>query len=165
MRQIGRMALLLLVALFQTALAPTLWSLRIDWVLVVVVCWTLLRGLGGGIRWALYGGIALDILSPLPIGTHLLGLTLAAATVATVTDGLGRDSRMLHTASVLLVSLLYALCLALVMGVTGRPVAWSRYPVTVMLPAALANTAATLPVYFFLNRFARSSRPQMEFDG
>ncbi len=163
MRQLGRMALLLLLALFQTALAPALWSFRIDWVLVVVVCWTLLRGLGGGMRWALYGGIALDLLSPLPMGAHVLGLTLAATAVAIVTDGFGRDRQMLYTASVLLVSLLYALCLAIVMTTTGRPVAWSRYPLTVILPTALANAAATLPVYFVLDRFARSSRPRIEF--
>lgn len=163
MRQLGRVALLLLLALFQTALAPSLWSFRIDWILVAVVCWTLLRGLGGGLRWALYGGIALDLLSPLPVGAHLLGLVLAASVVALVTDGLERDSRLLQIGSVLLVSLLYALCLALVMGTTGRPVAWSRYPLTIILPTALANAAAALPVYFILDRFARSRRPQIEF--
>lgn len=158
MRQLGRMALLLLVALFQTALAPSLWYFRIDWVLVVVVGWTLVRGLAPGLRWALYGGLVLDLLSPLPIGAHLLALLLAVTTVAILTDGFPRDNRLMPTASVLVASLLYAACLGGVMAATGRPIAWGRYPLTVVAPEALANGAVALPVFLLLTRFHRPSK-------
>ena len=79
----------------QTALSPTLWSLRIDWVLVVVVCITLLRGFAVGLHWALIGGLALDLLSPLPIGAHLLGLLLAVTVVALVGPALAAAARAL----------------------------------------------------------------------
>ncbi len=158
------MGLLLLVALFQNALAPSLWYFRIDWVLVAVVCWTLLRDYATGMRWALYGGLALDLLSPLPIGAHLLALLVSVTAVAVLTDIFPRDNRIIPTASVLLVSLLYAVCLGLVMSMSHRPIAWDRYPVTIILPEALANGAAALPVFLLLDRFNGRNRPDMSFD-
>jgi len=161
---LARCALLLALALVQTALAPAVWGFRIDWVLVVVVCWTLLQGLAAGVRWALPGGLALDILSPLPFGSHLLGLLLAVTVVAVVTDSFPRDNRLLPTAAILAASLLYAALLALIMSMTGRPIAWARYPVTIMLPGALANGAMALPVYLLLERLSRGRRPDIGFE-
>ena len=162
--QLARFSLLLLIALFQTALGPSLWRFRIDWVLVVVVCWTLLRGLEAGMRWALYGGLALDVLSPLPAGSHLLSLLLVVITVVVTTEGLPRDNRLTPTLAVVGMSLLYSVALALVMASTGRPVAWARYPFTIMVPGALANAAVTLPTYLILERLSRGSRPNIRFE-
>ena len=158
------MGILLMIALVQTALAPSLWRLRIDWVLVAVVCLTLLRGLAPGLHWALYGGLALGLLSPLPLGSHLLGLGLAATTVSVLTAGFPRDNRLVPTVSVLLVSLLYAGTLALIMSAIGRPVAWARYPVTIIAPGALANAAVALPSYLLLERLNRGERAMIELE-
>jgi rod shape-determining protein MreD len=164
MRQLGHLVLLLLIALFQTALAPSLWALRIDWVLVVVICWTLLCGFGAGMRWALYGGLTLDLLSSLPIGSHLLALLVSVTAIAVLSDGLPRDNRIIPTGSVLLGSLLYATCLGLIMGGIDRPVAWGRYPLTIILPEALANGVVALPVFLLLDRFNRRNRPDIGFE-
>ena len=163
-RHLARIALLLLVALVQTALAPSMWGFRIEWMLVAVICWTLLRGLAAGLRRAIPGGLALDILNPLPLGSHLLGLLLAVIAVAVTTDGFPRDNRLIPTVTVLTVSLLYAGTLALIMSATGRPVAWSRYPLTVMVPGTLANGAMALPVYLLLERLTRGSRAEIGFE-
>jgi len=149
---------LLGITLFQTALSPTLWSLRIDWVLVVVVCITLLRGFAVGLHWALIGGLALDLLSPLPIGAHLLGLLLAVTVVAVSTDALPRTNRLVPTGAVLLVSLLYTALLGVIMMATGRPVVWAYYPFTIVLPGALANGVVTLPTYQVLEWLRRERR-------
>ena len=162
--QLRRMALLLAIVLFQTALAPSLWTFRLDWVLVAVICWTLIGGLAAGLRWALYGGVALDLLSPLPVGSHLLALLLGATSIALLTNGFPRDNRIVPLISVVVAALLYGACLGLVMMVTGRPVAWSRYPVTILLPNALADAAVALPVYFLLDRFQRATRPAIGWE-
>ena len=52
-KQLARILALLLVALFQTALAPSIWRLRVDWMLIIVIGWALLAGLASGIRWAI----------------------------------------------------------------------------------------------------------------
>ena len=157
-------AILLVIALVQTGLAPTLWYFRIDWVLLAVVCMTLLHGFVTGLRWALYGGLALDILSPLPLGSHLLGLVLVVTAVAVVTEGFPRDNRLVPTVTVILVSLFYAATLGGVMSAIGRPVVWTRYPITIMLPGALANGALALPVYLLVERLSRGSRAGIELE-
>lgn len=155
---------MLLVALFQTALAPSLWSLRIDWMLIIVAIWTLMHGLGAGLRWGVIGGLALDFLSPLPIGTHLLSLLLVVVMVAAISDVLPRENRLVVLATVLLAALLYGIMLALVMRVAGWPIVWLRYPVTILLPAALADTALALPVALILERMQRTGQPSIAFD-
>jgi rod shape-determining protein MreD len=163
-RQAARIGALLLLALFQTALAPSVWRLRIDWVLIVVTIWTLMNGLGSGLRWGTIGGLALDFLSPLPVGTHLLALLLAVFMVALISDIMPRENRSVIVVTVLLVSLLYGSLLALVMSIAGWPVVWQRYPLTILLPAALADAALSLPVALVLERIQRTGQPDIAFD-
>ncbi len=163
-RQAARIGALLLVALFQTALAPSVWRLRIDWVLIVVAIWTLMNGLGPGLRWGMIGGLALDFLSPLPVGTHLLALLLAVFMVALISDVMPRENRSVTVVTVLLASLLYGSLVALVMNLAGWPVVWQRYPLTILLPAALADAALSLPVALVLERMQRAGQPDIAFD-
>jgi rod shape-determining protein MreD len=163
-RQGARISALLLVALFQTALAPSLWRLRIDWMLIIVTVWTLMCGLGPGLRWGVIGGLALDFLSPLPIGAHLLSLLIVVVVVAAISDVLPRENRIVVVVTVLMAGLLYGLALALVMSIAGWPVVWQRYPLTILLPTALADTALALPVALVLQRMHRGGQPDIAFD-
>ena len=163
-KQLARISALLLVALFQTALAPSIWRLRVDWMLVIVIGWALLAGLASGIRWAIIGGTALDILSPLPIGSHLLALLLAVVIAMALTTGLPREHRLTATVAVIAMSLLYGVVLAAIMSTTGRPIVWERYPWTILLPVALVNGAAAVPTFVVLERIARRGRPNVGFE-
>ena len=159
--QIG---LLLCIALIQMTLAPSLWYFRIDWVLVFVLCMALVRGFSAGLRWALYGGLALDLLSSLPLGSYLLGLVIAVVVVAVITDGFPRDNRLVPTVAVLFVALLYSVTIGLLMSAVGQPIAWGRYPLTIMVPTALADGIVTLPIYLVLRRLTRGPQPAIGFD-
>lgn len=163
-RQGARISALLLLALFQAALAPSLWRLRIDWMLIIITIWTLMHGLGPGLRWGVIGGLALDFLSPLPLGTHLLSLLFVVMVVAAISDVLPRENRLVVVVTVLLAALLYGVTLALVMSVVGWPVVWLYYPVTILLPTALADTALALPVALVLERMQRAEQPEIAFD-
>jgi rod shape-determining protein MreD len=156
---LARIAGLLLLVLFQTALAPSIWRFRADWVLVATICWTLLGGLGAGLRWAFIGGLTLDLLGPLPIGSHVLALLITIVIAAVVTNGLPQDLQVIPILVVLLASVLYNAILAGVMEAGQRPVIWSRYPITILLPVALVNSAIALPVWHLLLRVRQGSRP------
>jgi rod shape-determining protein MreD len=164
LRGLIRISALLLVVLFQTALAPSIWRLRVDWMLVIVISWTLLAGLGSGLHWAIIGGIALDLLTPLPIGSHLLAMLLAVLAATVLTEALPREQRLVATATIILVSVLYGFVLALIMSFTGLPIVWDRYPFTILMPAALANGAAAIPAFYVLERFHRGGRPRISFE-
>ncbi len=149
-RQVLRALLLLSVALLQTALAPTLWRFRVDWVLLMVVGWTLLRGLVPGVRWAVYGGVALDVLGTMPIGSHLLALLLCVCGVALVVEPLDRDQPLLLLATLLLATLVYGFTLMLVLYMTGQRLPWYQYPLVVVIPTAIINTIAAFPTFALL---------------
>jgi rod shape-determining protein MreD len=51
-------------------------------VVLAVVLWTLRRGLEEGLRWALLGGLLMDVLSTGPIGANLLAMLVATALAA-----------------------------------------------------------------------------------
>jgi rod shape-determining protein MreD len=141
-----------------------LWQFRIDWVLVVVVILALLRNLSSGLRWAAYGGLAIDILSPLPLGTHLLALVLAVTLATVGTEAIQRDNMAVPTVAMIVVSLLYTGITGLVMTLIGLPIIWERYPLTIMLPTALVNAMVALPVYLLFERVQRRGRPDINFE-
>lgn len=162
LRQMLRIVLLLCLALFQTSLAPTFWRFRADWVLIAIVGWTLLRGLVPGLRWAVYGGLSLDLLAPLPLGSHLLALLLCVIVVAFLTEPLDREQPLLLIAVMLGASLLYAGTLTLILALTGSSLPWHSYALTVLVPTALVNTIVAIPTFALLRRLERRGQPVLE---
>ncbi len=151
--------LLLSVALLQTALAPSLWRFRVDWVLLMVVSWTLLHGLVPGLRWAFYGGVSLDLLGALPVGSHLLALLLCVSAVALLMEPLDHDQPLLVLATLLLAALLYGFTLMLVLHLTGHTLPLYQYSLVVVIPTAIINTIAALPTFALLRWLDRRGRP------
>lgn len=159
LRQVGLAGLLLGVALLQTALAPTLWRFRVDWVLLITVSWTLLHGLFPGLRWAIYGGIALDLLGAMPIGSHLLALLLSVCIVALITEPLDRNQPLLILAVLLGAALIYGVTLTLILHSIGQAIPWARYPLVVIVPTAIIDTIIAIPVFGLIRRFEQRGQP------
>lgn len=159
-RHLSRCAFLLLLALAQTALLPSLWLFRVNLVVVVVICWTLVRGLEAGLGWALYGGLALGFLSPAPLGAHLLGLVLVALLTAVATEQFPRDNLLLLVLCIVAGTLLNGVVMALILRLTQVQIAWLRYPFTVVLPETVANVAWAVPVMWALRRLHTEERSE-----
>src|SRR5205807_2856903 len=66
------------LAAMQTSLVPGMQvgPARPQLILVWVVSWAAVRGRGEALPWAVFGGLALDLLSQMPPGSHLLALTV-----------------------------------------------------------------------------------------
>jgi rod shape-determining protein MreD len=162
MRQLLRAMLLLCLALLQTALAPTFWRFRADWVLIAVIGWTILRGLFPGVRWAIYGGLSLDVLGILPIGSHLLALLICVIIVAVIVEPLDRDQPLLLIGTMLGASLLYGCILALLLPLTGFTVPWQHYALVEIAPTAIINTIVSIPMFALLRRLHRRGQAIVE---
>lgn len=162
LHQVLRALMLLSVALLQSSLAPTLWRFRIDWVLLLVVGWTLLKGFVPGLRWAIYGGLSLDFLGTMPVGSHLLALVLCVCAVALLAEPLDRDQPLLVQLCLLAAALIYGLALAAVLWATSDGAAPRDYLLVVVLPTALINTIAAIPTYAVLRRLARLGQPLVQ---
>ena len=132
--------------------------------LVVVVCWSLIRGLYDGLVWGFVGGLALDVIAGLPLGTSSLAL-MATTPLA----GLGKNSIFPGslTLPILLVALatpVYGWIVLLSEMIRGIPVDWLASTVRIIGPEIAFNAALVVIVYPALRWLATQIRPaQMEW--
>lgn len=132
--------------------------------LVVVVCWSLIRGVYDGLVWGFVGGLALDVIAGLPLGTSSLAL-MATTPLA----GLGKNSIFPGslTLPILLVALatpVYGWIVLLSEMIRGIPVDWLASTVRIIGPEIVFNAALVVIVYPGLRWLATQIRPaQMEW--
>ena len=137
------------LALIQSSIGPFLSVLGVhpDLVLVAVIGWTLLRGPGEGLVWAVVGGLALDLLSSGPFGAATLALIVASLLAGL---GYGRafgPDLVIPLVATFPLSLVYYVTYALLLSVLNHPVAWLPTLADVILPASLLNIPAMLLVF------------------
>jgi rod shape-determining protein MreD len=128
-----------------------------DLVLLLVVSWTLLRGIQEGVVVALAGGMVLDALSGAPFG-----LGAAALLVACVLAGLGGgaalhtslslgngllDTLALRLITVVLVTWVYYGFVAFFLRLSGEVMSAGLALGQIILPTAFLNVLCMLPIY------------------
>jgi rod shape-determining protein MreD len=141
--------LLTSLALIQSAVMPhlTVWGVKPDLMLLVVISWSLLRGAKEGIVWGFIGGLCLDLFSGAP-----LGLSALALVIVSFFSGLGEATIfsthvILPLATAFFASLIYYFIFLLVLRTLGWPVLWLDSFTTLVLPASLLNVLLTPLVY------------------
>jgi rod shape-determining protein MreD len=160
-RELGRVLLLVAMALVQVTLLATPLGFAAPLVLVLVVSRTLLGvgaafpdiGLSRALRWALYGGLALDLLSATALGAHALALLLAVLAVALLGRRLQVERPIVPLVAIVVAALIYEVALALL--TQPAPIEWRSYAQVVVLPAVLAALVPMLPAFFLLRRVLR----------
>lgn len=132
---------LILVVLVQATLLNRVRILGVqpDLLLVIVVCWSLLHGFQDGLLWAFAGGLGIDLVAGLPLGTSPLALMPASALAA-----LGRSSVVASSARlpVLLVAIatpLHGWITLLIRQLLGTPIDWFGATQHVVLPSIIPN--------------------------
>ncbi len=145
------LAAIVLVALAQSMLLPRPLELTLNVVLLLVTCRALLGSIGGASVGALLGGVALDLATTLPLGTHALALVLAVGGVA-----LGMALGVLGRLRVLLATvfggvLYHSVLLAATTWTTG-PMPFSRYALVTALPDMALILTGALPVFLLRRR-------------
>ena len=116
-------ALLLLAALLHGTIVPGL-GWRPDVMLVLVVTWSLLRGLPEGLLWAFGGGVLLDLLSGGPFGAFTLAL-LAAALVAGAVHRRAFHVGLLQVGVVALATFIYEAVYLVVLATGNHNANWA----------------------------------------
>jgi rod shape-determining protein MreD len=146
--------LLLPAAVLQVTLAPRLelFGAFPNFVLLTVVGWTLVRGAGPGIRWAIGGGLLLDLLAPGPLGVHALALAVAAYGTGFLKRSFEPDPILLPSASAALATVAYNLVLVAVSEALGHPVAFLPVLQAWVAPSALYDAALLPPLLLLFRR-------------
>ena len=150
--------LLLSAALLQTTISPFIKINQVhpNLVLVLVIGWTVLRGLEEGVIWALIGGISLDFLSGAPFGVFTLAMLLTALIAGLFHGRIFGSSVVLPLGLAFPLSLFFNSFVLLLLNIFGRPIDWLDAFTNVLLPAALYDTAAMViifPLLYLLNRW------------
>lgn len=160
-REAGLILLMIGLAVVQVTLLTTPLGFAAPLVLVLAISRTLIgvgsafpdSGVSAGMRWALYGGLALDLLAAAPLGSHALGALLACLAVAAITRRLRIERPLIPLLAVLLGALIAETTQALL--TQPGPIEWPIYARFVLLPAVLAALVPTLPIFFGLRWILR----------
>ncbi len=127
--------------------------------LVIVVCWSLLRGPLEGALWGFAGGLLLDLVAGLPLGASSLAL-MAVCPLA----NLGKKSifpgrSTLPVLLVLLATPVFGWIVLLARAMGGLAVDWLIATVRIIGPEMVLNALLTLPAYPVLRWLATQTRP------
>ncbi len=157
LREVGLIALLLLVALLQTSLARTPAGLPVPLVLVLVICRAVLGldtssnfSTDGALRWALYGGLSLDLIGNTPLGVHVLALLPGVVVALIVARTFQNSGAVVPLLCVAIAATIYEVLLAATYHIMVTPLDWQPYSTYILLPAVLLALIPTLPVFHLM---------------
>jgi rod shape-determining protein MreD len=141
---------LVVTALLQTSVMPSLSSSGVmpDVMLLVVVSWSLLRGTGEGLLWALGGGLLLDLTSGGPFGVAAASLVLSSVIIGLGELNIVRDSPWLPLVASLLATTVYNVAYWAILQATGRFSYTVHSLLQVMGPSLILNALAMYPTYW-----------------
>jgi rod shape-determining protein MreD len=152
--------LLVLLALLQSTVVPHIEVVGVhpDLMLVVVVSWSLLRGSGEGMLWALVGGLALDLLSGAQIGVSTLPLLLIGFLAGLWQRGIFRLDLAIPILAVPLATLIQQSAMVALLTMLGWPASWIETMRYAILPSVLVNTLVAPLIYVLLRWIHRRTR-------
>lgn len=149
--------LLVLLALLQATVVPVIpyVDIRPDLVLLLVLAWTMVRGTTESAAGALIGGLALDLFSPLPLGSHALALLLTIVPIGWLGAPFYRGNLAFPIGGAFLATVLYNMLLLVLSRILGQAVLWGGLLWRVVLPMALIEATLMPLVYWALDRIDR----------
>jgi rod shape-determining protein MreD len=141
--------IVLLLAVLQSAVFSHLGLLegRPDLVLLAVIAWSLAGRANEAMAWGFAGGLALDLLSGLPLGVSALSL-VAIAYLASLTEGRFWEGHLLVPIGAALAggALFHAVeVLALALG--GHPIDLAVLAPRILLPSLFMDVILALPAF------------------
>ncbi len=125
-----------------------------DLLLVVVVAWSLLRGIGAGIAWSFVGGLFFDMVAGLPLGTSSLALMTVCFVTGLGESNLFQGNIFLPIIAVAIATPLHAAIVLLAMQLQHVHVDWLGVALRVVLPEMFLNMATMILVYPMLRWLA-----------
>ncbi|HET7077741.1 MAG TPA: rod shape-determining protein MreD [Chloroflexia bacterium] len=159
------LSLVLLAGLVQATVLPILLpqvahiDVRPDLVILLVVAVTLADGLREAVIWAFCGGLLLDLLSTLPLGSSALCLLLVVLLARLASSNPFRAHLIMPLGMVFVCTLFYYLLLLSLRTLLGQHFAWLSALGGVVLPTALFNVALMPLVYTFVLWLVDRFRP------
>jgi rod shape-determining protein MreD len=147
--------IVLMGALLQATLLSYLtpFGVHPNLILVLAICWGVLRGGRAGLIWGMAGGLILDLYSSAPFGTFTIALLLTTAMTGIVEISVFNPTFLLPVGIVLLASPLFHVISTVMMQTLGWQVTWARVA-SVIPAAALIDGLLALLLFPLLRRLS-----------
>ena len=120
---------------------------QLNLVMLFVLCWSVRAELTESLIWALVGGLAIDLLSILPLGTTSVVLILCAFFVNSVARQLFRVRVLFLVAVTPLATIVLTLYNLVALALTGLSYDFLDMLRLVLIPTVAYNALAVVPVY------------------
>lgn len=153
--------LLALLAILQSVIFNDLTLLdgRPDLILLTVVAWGINARSRDAMIWGLIGGLFLDLLSGLPLGTSAI-ILVAIAYLVSFTEGRFWEANFLMPmGAMILFSFLYHLFNLIILWILGKQIDLSYTLVRLILPSVFLNLILSLPASQFIKSIRNSIYP------
>jgi rod shape-determining protein MreD len=153
-------AALTLIVLAQATLLPRIrfFGAQPDLLLVLVVCWSLGYGVAEGLIFAFVGGLVIDIVAGLPVGTSPLALMPICFLAIIWRSSIYVNNIWWPVLLVVIATPLQGWLMLFMRQLRGLPVDWGGATTQVILPAMALNLVLTIIVVRLMRRFGGRSR-------
>jgi rod shape-determining protein MreD len=161
-RELGLALALLAIALVQTTVLSGPVGFSIPLLLVLAIVRALVgartaepvRGLIRGLWWAFYGGLALDVLGTLPLGSHAVAQLIATVVVSLFARRFALERPLVPLVAVAVGTVIYEVIL---FAITFPAMPdWQAYFLVVVVPSLLLALIPTLPAVAIIHRLVRT---------
>lgn len=163
-RELLLAAALLALALVQTMLLPRPQGFSLDLLLLLVVMQALIASAPRAGRWALYGGVALDLCSGTLLGTHALALLVAVLAAALPLYRMSRDNWLLPILGTLFGAVGYYASYGLISMLLDGWVDLHTYVSVTALPKVAIMLVPALPCFLLWRAWLSRRRGEVPVD-
>lgn len=149
--------LLILAAVLQGTLIPVLIGTNgsPNLVFLMVISWAVHGTLRQNVIWAFVGGITLDLLSLLPVGTTVIPLVIMAVLLHQIGARFAGFGLLLMIGIALFGTLFYQITLLLLITLLGYRVSWLPELTSILIPTVFYNVILIVPIYGVVRRLQR----------
>jgi rod shape-determining protein MreD len=130
----------------------------LDLLLLVVICWNLLRP-EEGMVWALLAGLFADLFSGGPFGITSIAYLATAVLVGLLHGRFRTDNPVVVMVTALFATIVAYIAILMILFLFGHSMAFGDYLTYIILPTAFLNTLFATPVYLSLRRLHRATLP------
>ena len=137
-------------AVLQTTLGPLVGVLGAapDLVLILVVCWALVKGSTEGLLLGVLGGLLLGLLSAAPLGMHALVLAITGYFAGAVSFSPLRSRVVIPALAMAASTVLYDLLTGFILRLAGWPLPDLRTLADVIVPTVVTNALVAPLIYW-----------------
>lgn len=153
--------ILLVVVSLQSSVIPhfRIFSGQPDFVLLLVILWSVHAPLEEALFWAFSGGMMQDLLSITPVGTSIITPVVIIFALHSLRGQVYRTNLLFVIGFVIAASLLKQAVVFVVLHLIGRGYGIVEVVRYVMLPELFANLLLLLPVYIIIRLIQRRIYP------